>query len=403
LRILRLNKPPVTPKISLVLVDWSVRESFHIIDYLKKQSVIREDFEIIIIEFFDSVSPALKAYENDIDTWILLEIPKNCYYHKHVMYNAGIIAACGDIVMIGDSDAMVRETFIHSIINTFKLNPDIILHLDQYRNNRQDLYPFKHPTFDEIIGKGCINNGGGKTTGMRDEIDPLHSRNYGACMSAYREDLISIGGADEHIDFVGHICGPYDLTFRLINSGKKEMWHENEFTYHSWHPGAAGVDNYQGPHDGKQMSSTSLEALFCGRVQPLKENPAIAAMRSNKASSREDLLNQLLKISDFYHWEKSNIISASKLDYWSRKRTCTLPTLYHGHKVELGKNTEVYVTPLCNPDNTFMAPNAMEAFKDIRKNIPWRARLSGSLILIFILSDRIWKKLVKEIFNKFSL
>ena len=217
MKILRLNEPTVAPKLSLVLIDWSVRESFHIIDYLKRQTVVREDFEIIVIEFFNKVSNALKPYEDDVDTWVLLEIPESCYYHKHVMYNAGIIAACGDIVMIGDSDAMVSETFVKSIIEAFEVNSNIILHLDQYRNNRPDLYPFRHTTFDDIIGEGCINNGGGMTTGMCDEIDPLHSRNYGACMSAKRKDLISIGGADEHIDFVGHICGPYDLTFRLIN------------------------------------------------------------------------------------------------------------------------------------------------------------------------------------------
>jgi len=383
-----------------VLIDWSVRESFHIIDYLKRQTVVREDFEIIVIEFFNKVSNALKPYEDDVDTWVLLEIPESCYYHKHVMYNAGIIAACGDIVMIGDSDAMVSETFVKSIIEAFEVNSNIILHLDQYRNNRPDLYPFRHTTFDDIIGEGCINNGGGMTTGMCDEIDPLHSRNYGACMSAKRKDLISIGGADEHIDFVGHICGPYDLTFRLINSGKKEVWHENEFTYHSWHPGAAGVDNYQGPHDGKQMSSTSLEALFCGRVQPLKENPAIIKMKSNDAIERDDLLNQLLDISEFSHWEKNNIISASKADYWAKKRTSTLPTMYLGHKIELGKDQEIYITPICKPDQTFTASSITEAFRNIDECIPWRGKFCSLLTGIFILSDRIWKKLIKELFHK---
>jgi hypothetical protein len=76
--------------------------------------------------------------------------------------------------------------------------------------------------------------------------DIIHSRNYGACFCARRDLLIQIGGADEHIDFIGHICGPYDLTFRLINIGCKEIWHETEFLYHTWHPGQAGENNYLG-------------------------------------------------------------------------------------------------------------------------------------------------------------
>ena len=65
----------------------------------------------------------------------------------------------------------------------------------------------------------------GKTTGLLDNVDPLHTRNYGACMSALREDLLKIGGADEHIDYLEHICGPYEMTFRLVNAGKREVWY----------------------------------------------------------------------------------------------------------------------------------------------------------------------------------
>jgi len=68
---------------------------------------------------------------------------------------------------------------------------------------------------------------------LLDKADPLHTRNYGACMSALREDLVDIGGADEHLDYLGHICGPYEMTFRLVNAGRKEIWHpKNFFTIH---------------------------------------------------------------------------------------------------------------------------------------------------------------------------
>jgi hypothetical protein len=78
------------------------------------------------------------------------------------------------------------------------------------------------------------------------------------------------------------------MTFRLANFGRREVWHGTEFLYHTWHPGQAGVDNYLGPHDGRHMSTTALEALSTRRVKPYVENPAIQMLRENSALSQAD-------------------------------------------------------------------------------------------------------------------
>lgn len=264
------------PEISLVLLDWSVRESFQLLHYLGRQTAAREAFEVVVVEYYGRESPALAPFQGTVDTWALLEMPSSCCYHKHVMYNAGIVLARGEVVLFCDSDAMVRDTFISSIRTAFQTDERIVLHLDQFRNLRRDLYPFAYPSFEEVLGPGCINNAGGRTRGLMAPDDPLHARNYGACMAARREDLIAIGGADEYLDYLGHICGPYEMTFRLGNRGLRERWHPTEFLYHTWHPGQAGEGNYMGPHDGRQMSSTALDALATGRTGPLVENPAVA-------------------------------------------------------------------------------------------------------------------------------
>ena len=267
------------PKVSLILLDWSVRESFHLLHYLSRQDVDRDAFEVIVIEYYSRESGAIREFAHQVDTWLLLEMPESCYYHKHLMYNAGIVAANGEICVICDSDAMVKPGFIRTIISEYEQNPDIVLHLDQFRNSRRDLYPFGYPEFEEVTGKGCINNVNGQTRGIVSDEDPIHERNYGACMCARRADLIAIGGADEHIDYLGHICGPYDMTFRLANFGRRDIWHQTEFMYHTWHPGEAGEDNYLGPHDGRHISTTAFDALACGRILPLVENPAIRRLR----------------------------------------------------------------------------------------------------------------------------
>lgn len=270
------------PKVSLILVDWSVRESFHLLHYLSKQNVDRNKFEVIVVEFYSRESEAVRKYEEQVDSWMILQMPDDCYYHKHLMYNAGIVLSKGEIVVICDSDAMVKETFISSIIDEFEKDPSIVLHMDQFRNVSRDFYPFNYTSFDEVTGKGCINNVGGKTKGLVDIKNPIHTKNYGACMAAKRDDLISIGGADEHIDYMGHICGPYEMTFRLINHGRREVWHQTEFIYHTWHPGQAGMDNYLGPHDGMHMSTIALDSLVSGRVTPYVENQTVRNIRSGK-------------------------------------------------------------------------------------------------------------------------
>jgi hypothetical protein len=299
------------PKVSLILLDWSVRESFHLLHYLARQDVPRDWFEVVVIEYYSRESEAIRKFAAEVDTWLLLEMPPECYYHKHLMYNAGIVLARGEICVICDSDAMVKPTFIRSILEAFEREPQLVLHLDQFRNNRRELYPFGYPSFEAVLGEGCINNAGGKPAGILDGADPIHSRNYGACMCARRDALIAIGGADEHVDFLGHICGPYDMTWRLVNSGRREHWHPSEFMYHTWHPGQAGVDNYLGPHDGRHVSTTSLAALASGRIAPLLENAAIRKLREGRAVSIQDLPADLVNPLYKSEWLKSHADSGA--------------------------------------------------------------------------------------------
>jgi hypothetical protein len=126
-------------------------------------------------------------------------------------------------------------------------------------------------------------------------------------MCARRSDLIGIGGADEHVDFVGHICGPYDMTFRLVNHGRRELWHPTEFMYHTWHPGQAGVDNYLGPHDGRHVSTTSLAALSARRVRPLLENPALRRLRERPATPVDELLPALIRPEGPGDWRRAKL------------------------------------------------------------------------------------------------
>ena len=124
----------INPKVSLILLDWNVRESFHFLKYLSTQNVPRSQFEVILVEYYSGISKAAQEHSNQIDCWMLLEMSEDLYYHKHLMYNAGIILSRGEICVICDSDAMARPTFIKTIIDEFKENKNLVLHIDQFRN-----------------------------------------------------------------------------------------------------------------------------------------------------------------------------------------------------------------------------------------------------------------------------
>jgi hypothetical protein len=304
---------PDLPRVSIILLDWSCRESFHILEYLKNQTIPREQYEIIWIEYYNKHSSEIKTALEEcrkldkqpvIDKWIVMDMPDNVYYHKHLMYNIGILASRGEIVTICDSDAVVSPTFVKSIIEAFQGKPNIVLHMDEVKNTDKRFYPFNYPALSQITGKGCINWKNGTTIGLLDKEDFLHTRNYGACMCALRKDLIDIGGADEHISYLGHICGPYEITFRMVNAGKKEIWHQKEFLYHTWHPGTDGRNNYLGPHDGYNMSTVALDSRKSLRILPLVENTAIKMLRTNSETVLYDsLLSQAIPVNEMLRWK----------------------------------------------------------------------------------------------------
>jgi len=318
MRIIFENENCLTPKVSIILLDWSCRESFHSVDYLNKQTVAREQYELIWIEYYGSVPGGLesKIKKADassgskplLDKWIVMDMPDDLYYHKHLMYNIGIIAGKGNIICICDSDAVFSPTFVESIIGAFEKSSDIVLHLDEVRNVSEKFYPFNYPQIKEILEGAVINWNKSKsiTDGLLDNDDYLFTRNYGACFCAKKTDIISIGGSDEDLNYLGHVCGPYELTFRLINYGLKEVWHQKEFIYHVWHPGTDGHLNFAGPNV-KNMSLIALEALHTGRVMPLTENNIIKELRLSKSLKYSNSLNNAVNPEYFETFNKKNI------------------------------------------------------------------------------------------------
>ena len=361
------------PKITFVLIDWSIRESFHTIDYLNNQNINRESYELIWIEYYDKQSLQIKNKIEDakrknkrspVDKWVVMNMPQSIHYHKHLMYNIGIALSCGEIIAIMDSDAIVVPTFVEYILNVFDINNKTVLHFDEIRNNSQRFYPFNYPSIEDILGEGCINWKNGKTTGLLSEIDTIHTRNYGACMVAPKESIIKIGGADEHIDFLGRICGPYDMTFRLLNIGLREYWSFEHFLYHVWHPGVTedSYVDYIGPNDSRNISTTALESLVSKRTLPLVENKIINKIRNGNLDNYD--MGIIIDKEYFSLWNKNRaeIKTGTKVI----KSAAMIETGYKGFNI-IGWQRKVYaISQEVGPIN--FAEITEDVLKEYQKN-----------------------------------
>lgn len=267
----KCNNPETPPKVSIILLDWSVRERFHTLDWLAVQSVPREDYELIWIELYDRLVPeAMEKAE------VVITCNQQGRYQKHVGYNVGLLHARGQIITICDSDAVYPPDFIASILNSFQLtagDEPIPLVLMHYEWRTTQTYPDDLSDISQLSQYKWYN------------LWP----NVGACMSVRKIDAVRFGGFDEHPSFRDYMCGPYDLGWRLVNAGIPEIWHDESVTlWHFAHPDPVASFGQKfsfklwreiaHPHlEGHAL--TAVEAFSTGRLLPLQENPEVHRLR----------------------------------------------------------------------------------------------------------------------------
>jgi len=284
------------PTVSIILLDWSCRESFHSLDWLMKQNVPRKDYEIIWVELYDRVIPdAMKKAD------VVITCGQKGMYHKHVGYNAGLLHAKGQVICVCDSDAVFSPDFISSIINAFNLpSPEpsslVLMH---YEWRTKHTYPAEKFAIEDLSNY---------------EWSDLWP-NVGACMSVLRADAVRFGGFDEHSSYRGYLCGPYDLGWRLVNAGIAEIWHDPSVAlWHFAHPDPAASFGQSFsfklwrekayPHI-EHHALTAVEAFSSGRLLPLRENPEVHQLRMSLrrvGTKYEERFATMTHLAGFSRW-----------------------------------------------------------------------------------------------------
>jgi len=268
-----------TPRLSIVLLDWNCRERFEALGWLAKQTVPRDQYELIWVELYDRVVPEVMEGAD-----VLICCNQKGVYHKHVGYNIGMLQARGELITICDSDAVFPRDFVESVFLQFytegraEPRPLVLMHYEgrswlEYPDGLADVEDLKRT--DEWIWWG------------------LHP-NVGACMTVRLVDAVRYGGFDEHESYRGYLCGPYDLGWRLVNAGIAEYWHPpSTMLWHFAHPDPIGVQGIlpslshlrEMTHAHVDLHAwTAVEAFSAGRMLPHQENMMVFRRRMRTRS-----------------------------------------------------------------------------------------------------------------------
>ncbi len=203
------------PQVSVIMVDGGFRENFHALQYWCEQTLAEEDFELIWVDYTDSVAPDVQSHER-VRTFTL-----GRHDEPQVLaaaYNEGIRKARGDIVVIPDADVACEGRLLEKISAELSEHPREVLYvlrLDQPGEHFKRGQDFEY---------------------LRETCSIKHTYNYGGCTAVRREWLIKMNGYEELPFFAGYHYNGGDNYIRFKNMGLRVRWHPEMRVYHPWHP-----------------------------------------------------------------------------------------------------------------------------------------------------------------------
>ena len=208
------------PSISVIMVDGSFRERFHAVGALARQTLADDAHELIWVEYFDAIRPDLQADLEKHPNSCTLKLGRGGIYHSSYCFNAGIMAATGDLVVIPDADVVVEEDFLQRILALHDNHEKLVTYCYRFNEpyeQRQEVISLDH---------------------LRGVCELTHPSNWGGCVAARKQWFVDVNGYEQHASFEsGDHSNDFDMYTRFKNLGLHVCWPSEPVLYHPWHPG----------------------------------------------------------------------------------------------------------------------------------------------------------------------
>lgn len=272
------------PKISVILVDGSYRPHFTAVDSLEEQSMPKQDYEILWVEYYADVRNELLQKEKAYSNFKTYTLNKTGIYHSSFCFNAGIQHAKGELIVIPDADVVFKNNFLETIWQEHQKNEKLVMYIYRYDEPQKNRSP--HLSWEELE-KTCILT---------------NPENYGGCLTVRKKWLLAINGYEQHDIFRtgGSHANGRDAATRFKNLGLHIMWHPELKIYHPWHPHKSGIkDPYRYQRFVIKHRALHREIFPNQGIDPHLNRAFPPALKKKLKAAKWDLSYYLLKTIKF--------------------------------------------------------------------------------------------------------
>ncbi len=258
------------PKISVVMVDGSFRERYDSIDFMARQDLPPEDYELIWVEYYSDIHPDL---QHRIDTlsgsrraprnFRAIALGRSGTYHSSYCFNRGISEARGDLVVIPDADVIAEPGFLSAVWEDHQASDRLVTYYHRYNEPSE-----KH--IDTI-----------SLDHLRGVCELTNPSNHGACLSVRRKWLTKINGYEQSPIFAtGFHANDKDVYARLCSLGLMVRWNPDVRLFHPWHDMTGEVTPHYTPQlDVISWRGRTLSTLPFMGMDPLRNTTPPAKFR----------------------------------------------------------------------------------------------------------------------------
>ena len=204
-----------TPLVSVIMVDGGFRENFEPLQSWLDQTLERDLYELIWIEYGSQVAPQVQALSRVHTHALGREGEPQIIAHA---FNEGIRQARGDLLVLPDADVVCEPDLLETLAEELMLDPGLVVYLLR----------LDQPQALHVAGQGLES--------LRRTCSIRNTFNYGGCPAVHRCWMIEMNGYEQLPFFAGYHYNGADNYTRFKNMGLKIRWHPTQRVYHPWHP-----------------------------------------------------------------------------------------------------------------------------------------------------------------------